>query len=170
MVETVPVDIYEGDYRLYIESLGELFIEVSNSVHPDPSKYWQEDEDGVLQVTTNESTANFTQQYLVDMGEKVEDNLKVELVKRGGTHYLLGQSENIPAYYPFYVYHTETEEIYEVLHGWGEDFAADSFIGEPSYEESVLVKNVRTEQSRPLDKETFERQLETGLARFALPL
>jgi len=172
MTETLLAEVYESEHKLYIEALGSLFLEVGNSVARDPSDYWK-NEDEFIRVDANEGYVNATHQFLLeDMGEKVDASEKIELITQGETTYLIGFSEVLPAGSPFYVMHTESEEVYEVhdVGFGGRDYDADKFLGETDYEDAVRVKNVRTKQARPMDKEVFKRQFSANEVRLVLPI
>jgi hypothetical protein len=155
--------VYEGENSIYLSGEG-FFARYDNTVARDVGEVWRVSDDDKILVDGNEGCITFTQKPLLgEYPELVFENGVIELVGVGDEQYLLAETERIPAGSPSYYIDTETENVYEVRRAFGgRDFSKDIFLGEPAFENGVLVRNVATDQARPMELDVFEREFESG--------
>lgn len=176
MSEQVPVTLYVSDYAVFLEN-EDFFIRVSNSVAHDPADIWEQNENGEITVAVNEGKAEFSQRLFHGDLEEVTTGT-VELLSAKSERFLVGFSQNIPGYSPYFVRHTETGNIYCIVY---EPHAPENEVTDPLFETSerearaeqfekpVLVENVETGVQGVHGLYEIQSGTETGEFQYLLP-
>jgi len=174
MVKQIPVSVHEENGYAFFKSEQGLLIKISNSVLRDQSKYWstQESSTGKQYVPdTNEGKAKFTitldgisDDSLVDTGGHID---VIETID--GEKYIIGYSNAVPAYSPFYLANVETDSVYKVhtmvKHKPYDDTVLDMELGD----DDIIVENVESGLSKPFEKDVVYSKIGDEL-QYALPI
>lgn len=176
MVDSIPVSVFENDNDVFFQSETGLFVQITNTViHGNPDGLWEEeheDDEVYYYPQINESQAYLTTPWEHEFEEDpVSTGGSVELVELpGGELYLVGRSNAIPAYSPYYFFDRDTEEVYSVHNAFmPSDFDGDDVLGFEAQDDVVAVENERTGFSRPMDKESVVDRMGDRF-EYALPV
>lgn len=176
MVNFIPVSIYEGEHDVFFESETGFFVRITNTVsHGNPDSLWYSetvDGEAYYYPHINESQAYLTTPWQHDFEEEpVSTGGSVELVELPSSDlYLVGRSNAIPAYSPYYLFDRENEEIYSVHNAFiPADFDGDDLLEFDAQDGVVAVENERTGYSRPMDADSIVDRMGDRF-EYALPI